>query len=399
MEEKKINLSNKIYPLFYGMSADLVFWIAINTLFLTTVKHLNASQINTINFVGTLVAIFIQLFSIKFIRKIGNINSIKLGTIMLFLAAVLFTISNSYYLFFVAEILYTCGLIFKQMDNVVLIKNLKFLNKSENYIKYQSRGSSLYSLITLIISIFSGVLFNINHYIPMVICISICFINILASNLFYEVKTNNVGTNNDKFNFKFSKLLILIIVLYGLFYASISIGQNNSKLFMQFDMNSFLTTEQIAIYLSIFLTISRIVRFVSDLLFLKVYNKMKNNIIKLLEVALLGAFILLLLGHFVGNGMIGIVIMALGFFIFLSIRDPFDNYMRKICFENCEEKNHDRAIVYLSLSRKIGEVLFSGIIAMILTKFNYVYVMALMLVVGLMYIYIINKIHKLLNFK
>lgn len=78
MEEKRINLSNKIYPIFYGFSSDLIFWIAINTLFLTTVKHLNAAQINTINFVGTSVALIVQLFSIKFIRKIGKLNSVRL---------------------------------------------------------------------------------------------------------------------------------------------------------------------------------------------------------------------------------------------------------------------------------------------------------------------------------
>ena len=126
---------------------------------------------------------------------------------------------------------------------------------------------------------------------------------------------------------------------------------------------------------------------------------MKNNIIILLEVALLSTFILMLAGHFIGNGMIGIIIMSFGFFTFLSIRDPFDNYMRKICFENCEVQNHDRAIVYLSLSRKIGEVLFSGIIAMILTRFNYVYVMIFMLVIALLYIFIISKIRNLLKVK
>ena len=155
MEEKKINFSNKIYPIFYGLSADLIFWIAINTLFLTTVKHLNASQINTINFVGTFVAIFIQILSIKIIRKIGNVNSVKLGTVMLFLASVLFTVANQYYLFFIAEILYACGFIFKQMDSVILMKNLKQLNKNEEYIKYQTRGSIIYSSVTFIISIFS----------------------------------------------------------------------------------------------------------------------------------------------------------------------------------------------------------------------------------------------------
>lgn len=398
MEEKNIKLSNKIYPIFYGFSSDLVFWIAINTLFLTTVKHLNASQINTINFVGTLVAIVIQLFSIKFIRKIGNLNSIKLGTIMLFLAVLIFTVGTKYYMFFIAQILYSCGLIFKQMDNVVLIKNLKYLNKSEEYIKYQSKGSIIYSLTTLIISIFSGLLFNINNYIPMIFCLIICFINIIVSNFFYEAKIEGQYTN-EKSSFRFSKLLFLIIALYGLFYASVSVGQTNSKLFMQYDMSNFLSVDKIAIYLSIFISLSRVVRTVSDMLFLKVYNKMKNNIIILLEVALLTTFILMLVGHFIGNGMLGIIIMSFGFFTFLAIRDPFDNYMRKICFDNCEVQNHDRAIVYLSLSRKIGEVLFSGIIAMILTRFNYVYVMIFMLMIAFLYIFIISKIRNLLKVK
>lgn len=398
MEERNIKLSNKIYPIFYGFSSDLVFWIAINTLFLTTVKHLNASQINTINFVGTLVAIVIQLFSIKFIRKIGNLNSIKLGTIMLFLAVLIFTVGTEYYMFFIAQILYSCGFIFKQMDNVVLIKNLKYLNKSEEYIKYQSKGSTLYSLTTLIISIFSGLLFNINNYIPMIFCLIICFINIIVSNFFYEAKIEGQYTN-EKSSFRFSKLLFLIIALYGLFYASVSVGQTNSKLFMQYDMSNFLSVDKIAIYLSIFISLSRVVRTVSDMLFLKVYNKMKNNIIILLEVALLTTFILMLVGHFTGNGMLGIIIMSFGFFTFLAIRDPFDNYMRKICFDNCEVQNHDRAIVYLSLSRKIGEVLFSGIIAMILTRFNYVYVMIFMLMIAFLYIFIISKIRNLLKVK
>ena len=398
MEERNIKLSNKIYPIFYGFSSDLVFWIAINTLFLTTVKHLNASQINTINFVGTLVAIVIQLFSIKFIRKIGNLNSIKLGTIMLFLAVLIFTVGTEYYMFFIAQILYSCGFIFKQMDNVVLIKNLKYLNKSEEYIKYQSKGSTLYSLTTLIISIFSGLLFNINNYIPMIFCLIICFINIIVSNFFYEAKIEGQYTN-EKSSFRFSKLLFLIIALYGLFYASVSVGQTNSKLFMQYDMSNFLSVDKIAIYLSIFISLSRVVRTVSDMLFLKVYNKMKNNIIILLEVALLTTFILMLVGHFIGNGMLGIIIMSFGFFTFLAIRDPFDNYMRKICFDNCEVQNHDRAIVYLSLSRKIGEVLFSGIIAMILTRFNYVYVMIFMLMIAFLYIFIISKIRNLLKVK
>ena len=111
--------------------------------------------------------------------------------------------------------------------------------------------------------------------------------------------------------FKFSKILFLLTALYGLFYASISIGQTNSKLFMQYDMSNFLNKERIAIYLSIILALSRLSRTVSNLVFMKVYKKLKNNIVKLLQATLLSAFTLMLIGHFVGNGMLGIIIMVL----------------------------------------------------------------------------------------
>ena len=40
LKDKRIKFSNKIYPIFYGLSSDLIFFIAINTLFLTSVKGL-----------------------------------------------------------------------------------------------------------------------------------------------------------------------------------------------------------------------------------------------------------------------------------------------------------------------------------------------------------------------
>jgi tetrahydromethanopterin S-methyltransferase subunit G len=91
---KKLYRSIKLYPIFYGLTADLIFWIAINTLFLTTVKHLSASQINSIEAIGTAVGLIFQLFLIKIVRKIGNLNSVRLGTILLFLSVLLDTIST-----------------------------------------------------------------------------------------------------------------------------------------------------------------------------------------------------------------------------------------------------------------------------------------------------------------
>lgn len=397
ISEKKLNISNKIYPIFYGLTSDLIFWVAINTLFLTTVKHLSGSQINLMTSISTIIAIIVQIYSIKIIRKIGNINSIKLGTLMLLIASIILTISESYTVLIIGNIFYLCGLVFKQMDNVVLMKNLKYQDREDNYIKIQTQGSIVYSFATMIIALLSGYLFNVNPYLPMIICIVVCFFNFVLSHLIYEVDTRIQDTNVEREKFKFNKVLFLIILLYGSFYATIAMGQENSKLFMQNNMEQFLSLDKVAIYLSYFIIVSRIIRLISDSVFLKVYNRFKDRIIYIMGFGLICAFTLLLLGNLIGKGMIGIIIMTVGFILFLAIRDPFDNYMRTITFENCNEKFHDISIVYLSLSRKIGELFISGAISVILLTKSYEYVMIFLAILSIIYIGLMKKILSIKN--
>ena len=103
---KKLNRSIKMYPIFYGLTADLIFWIAINTLFLTTVKNLSASQINSIDAISTIVGIIFQLILVKMVRKIGNLNFVNLGVTLLFVSVLLNTISKNYIGFLIAELCY-----------------------------------------------------------------------------------------------------------------------------------------------------------------------------------------------------------------------------------------------------------------------------------------------------
>ena len=91
--------------------------------------------------------------------------------------------------------------------------------------------------------------------------------------------------------------------------------------------------------------------------------------------------------------------MALGFFIFLFIRDPFDNFMRKTLFENSSEKVHDKIVNYINLTRKIFALIYSTIVASMLIKLNYVYVMSLLLILSISFIVIIYKVYRLVREK
>lgn len=244
------------------------------------------------------------------------------------------------------------------------------------------------------ISIVSGFLFNINPYIPMTICMIICFINILLTFYIYEVPIIEEKQEKENKKIQFNKAIILMFVLYGAFYSMIAVSQNNSKLFIQLDLENILSIDKVAIYISLFIFISRIARLLSNLIFIKAYNKFKKKMLFILETFLVLSFTCLLIGHFISN-IIGIWIMALGFFIYLFIRDPFDNYMRKMLFKNSSEKIHDKIINYLSLSRKIFTLIYSLIISSMLVSLNYVHVMALLLLLSISFIILIVKIYNL----
>ena len=88
-ETKKINRSIKIYPLFASFTGDLIFFVPIDTLFLTLVKGLNASQITAMTMIALITCIVFQKVILTIVKKIGNVNSLRLVAMMLLIASVL----------------------------------------------------------------------------------------------------------------------------------------------------------------------------------------------------------------------------------------------------------------------------------------------------------------------
>lgn len=397
--EKRIKLSNKIYPLFSGFSGDLLFWVAINTIFLTTVKGFSAAQISSLTSIGNLISILLYPIAYKIIKKIGNIKSIKLGTILLLCSSLLLTFSNKYSIILFGHILYDSAFIFKNMDNVILRKNLKYENKEKDYIKIQNKSSFIYSLLTMLIAFIAGFLFNINNYLPMILCVVFCVLNIILSNFLYEYKIEEKiehKEKNIKNKFPITKMLFLILLLYATLYATIDLGQGNSKLFIQYKLSSFLEISKVSIFLSIIIAISRIVRVVSDYYFTKHCKVENKKILYKVGYVLVAAYISIIFGGLLNLKNIGIILMALGFFVFLGVRDLFANYMKTLLLNSCNENYHEQAITYLTLSRKAGKVLISTLITLLLLKVDMIYVMIFLFIISMLNILIIRKIYKVM---
>lgn len=394
--DKRINISNRIYPVFFGLSADLVFFIAINTIFLTKVKHLSAAQISSLTMFSMLFTILISRLVIRIIKRIGNIRSIKLGIWMLLIAALFITFSNSYFFILIGYIFYNSAPLFKCMDSVVLRENLKYQNRLPNYIQIQNKATLIYSLVTMIIAFISGFLFNINPYLPMFICIGFCLLNCVLVQFIYEVKCDQQEELKIH-DLKFTKKILLILVVYALLYSSLELTQVNTKIFLQYNMEEFLALDRVVIILSIIISLSRIARVLGNYLFMKTYKKLNKEVPRIMVTLLIFSIFLILFGGAIKKGFIGIILTSLGFLILLGIRDPYQNYMRTMLLNKCRAIYHDQAIVYFEEFRKISNFFISTMITLILLKFELVYALTFLLVIVVISTVLVRRMYDLVK--
>lgn len=146
MEQSKIAKFNKVFPWQGGLSADLLFWVAIDTLFLTIVKNLNASQIVSLTTVSLVACIALQIPLLKVIQKIENTKSVRLGSFLLLVASILLTFGTNYITIAFGKIIYEIAFTFQNMANAVLKKNLELQGKNN---RYQYKLTKLKKLIII----------------------------------------------------------------------------------------------------------------------------------------------------------------------------------------------------------------------------------------------------------
>lgn len=405
MEKSKQNtyLKNfyKVYPIFYGLSGDLLFYVAIDTLFYTVVKGFSPDQLALLTTVSSLFCILLKIPITKIIEKIGNTKSVRIGTFGLIIASAIITFSKSYLMIMIARIICLISFVLKNMDNVMLKNNLAIQNKEEDYAKITNRGSTMYAIITMVIALVAGYLFNVNHYLPMYLCIAFCIISFIISLYLKDISTNNIDnltTKNTKQKVKISKIVFLVLIFFGIFYGLIEVGQQNGKLLIQYELSNVYDISLTATYFGIVIAISRVARVIGNISFGRVYTKFKDKVSIILCTLITMSFVFLSVGYFFNyNASIKFIIMAIGFCIILAIRDPFKIYIYDLSLRVSNEKERQSVTIYLEFARRIGATIVSLIATLILTKATLIYVIICLLVLAMIELVLSIKIYKMLK--
>lgn len=391
---------NKIYIWFDGFTDDLLFYVAISTLFYTIVKGFSAQEIVFLTTISSLISIILRVPLIKLIQLIGSTKSVRIGIGLLVIASILITFGTSYITIMIAECIYSIAFVFRGMLSVVLRHNLIYQKLEDDYIKVKNKASILYAIITAIVAFIAGFLFNINNYLPMYLCIFFCLICFIISFSIKEVSNGNKDNKeeNNKIKSRVSKIIWVAFISYGLFYGLIAMGQGNGKLLIQYELLNTYNIEQTAIYLSIIVAISRVARIISNLYFNKLYNIYKDKISIILGTMLIGAYMFLAIGFFINfNILLKFSIMAIGFFLILMARDPFRIYMQDVSLKVTQPEQHKLVIAYLEFSRNIGTTILSLGISALLIKIDMIYIIILLGILAILELFVILKLYRLLK--
>lgn len=401
--EERINLSNKMYPLYDGLSKDLLFYIAIDTLFLSVAKGFSAFQISFLGVAPTFICILMQPILLKSVKKLGNVNASRVGTFMLLLSAILKTFGTTFLVISIAQVLYDGAFVFKSMESISLRNNLEYQNNSPAYMRIRGASNTIYATATFIIAIVAGPLFNISPYLPMYLCITFCLITCILSFSFYEVKINNLQDKTEKKDKnkknkkgKMSRIILMGLISNTIFLNVVVVGQQDSKLFIQYQLTDWYGIAKTATYLSLIVASSRLVRIILNMAFNRYYMKFKNQVPIVLSIILAIGFLSIILGAVLPlHNIIKVLLMALGFDLIIPMRDTFIIYMEDLMLKNTEKLEQQEVFANMEILRKLGKVSMNFLVSLLVIKLDLFYIMWIFLITAVIEVMLSKQIVKL----
>ncbi len=372
--------SNLLYVFSEGISSDLLFWIVISSLFLTTVKGMSSFQVILIALIGAGFSLVLYPLISLFIRKAGNYWSCVTGAALLLASILLYTFCNTIYGFCGAAVLYEISFIFMSIRSVMLKNNLKEQGKSEEFVKWRSYSKLVYAVVTCVISLVTGYLFNFYTYLPQILSISCAVVGLILAILYRDSK-EVIAEKQTKFDFSLMKNFALqfFIIVMGVGFGVLSFCQTKTNLLMQLIMQaSNIGVARISVIISWVVVVSRIVRILSIVVFNAIYAKKKSAKVYMTTFVLL--ILLAISLYCVGanvkmNTVFAVVLVGLALMIACAVRDPFTIIKEKVALSVTEEEQQASMFSLLKVYNIAGKTLIT-LLAMLMTLYislNYVF--------------------------
>ncbi len=377
-----INTSRNIrlWPILYAIGCDIFFFWVINFAFLTDVKGLSSEQFFMLDIIAAGVDLLTTIPCLYLIARIGNNASLRVATFLLMCSAVLFTFGNNFILFIIANVLYFKKSQFLVVSPLILENNLEKYGRKDDFIGINARGRLLYSIISLVVALVAGTLFDINNYLPMYLCITVTVIAFVTS-LFVRDETGGRYEATkvlSRQNHKMDKSLLLFTVMFILFTVLFKgcwfVGSQYTKVSLE-------EVGLIVSAISIVIFVGRGMRVVANCFVSKIIKKAgaKLGIILpcLLAISLSLMSLPLILIH---DFTLKLILVSLGVIILYCMHDIYNLFVYDIIHRIYPKEMHLRLFWLVSLFNSVGILVASVIITCAVANLPIAY--ALLTIVG-----------------
>lgn len=191
-ETQKRKQNMRIYSLYRAISMDLLFFYAIDFLFLTQVKNISPSDVVLKSSFYALFMIILQIPASILIDKIGTRKCTIIANVFNTLYLIKTMFSRNLLDLIIAE--FFCAICFSIKDisdTTLLNKSIpKVRKKGEIFSKIEGRGNKNYYYLNAVASFLAGFLYTVNPYLPMILATIISIFATILSTGFAEIKSS-----------------------------------------------------------------------------------------------------------------------------------------------------------------------------------------------------------------
>lgn len=389
IKDRRARLAIKLYPWYAGLSSDLFFLVPIQSVWLTSVKGLDAAQMTSLATISSFLIILLHQPLLWLVHKLGNTTSLRLGSLLFLLSNLLYTFGQNYWIFVLASTCMAFSAVFRIIGESILKHALMHQKQGQQYVKLASRGNLIYAVASMCSALIIGTIFAWWQYLPMFLGIAVCIICLILSFFITDVDKPRQSAQKKEVFPKPICAFIALLVFYSLVFGMVSIGQSDGNLLLQGQLELSYPVDAVAAGLSTVFFISRLLRISMSFIYPRLHRRFNVKMCIFILVYLFVAVALILCGFYWQTDFYPrFTLMALGFIMIPTLRDPLKVYSRSMILDYFPAKHHNRGLVYLSIVKYIGEFIISSIASLILLNLpvQYVFIMLLIATIPLTFI-------------
>lgn len=387
MEEQKSNIkpnirdrkdNARLYPIYKMFSWDLIFYYSIAFVFLVQIKNFSIAEVMLTDALYPIFKIIWQIPSLTIIDKIGKKKSIILGNLILAIFLICLMASTSVLHVALAYIISAFAFSLKSVAESNLLYDSVTQRRGKGmFAKIDELGSRNYFYLDGITSMFTGVLFVVNGYLPMLVSLMFVVISIALSTSFKEIykiekdKSKTLKTRVLEYGeelsttFKFiiqsrrlQAIMLFIVFFEGIVYISYTLREG-----LLSEMN--VSDEWFAIIISTLTIVSGLFVGLQDI----IHTKLKNKALTFMSIIYIITFISIgLICNFINNWWIVMIVCLVLYAIQYAIQGPYYTLTTKYLKSFATPKMRTKIDSTFGLIKSISQFIMAMIASYSLTK-------------------------------